>query len=163
MKLGKFAQWFHRKRLNAQVKTFGQLEEGDFVWEVRITKNGEIVTTVYTVEGIETAYDTSFKPLTLRIGLECYYSISGYCTDIFFNNVSIANENFTFECDRRTFYFTVKKLADNFVRIKTMQRNNVADGDKIRDMEKAAENAHNFLDNELKKLKLLSIKDPREK
>ena len=156
MKLGRFAQWFHRKRLDAQVKTFGQLEKGDFVWEVTLKANGEIMTNVYSVEGVERTFDTSFNPLTLRIGLEFYSYLLEYRTEINFISLSQANENFTFQRHNRIFYFTVKKLADNFIRIKTMQRNNVADSDKIRDMEKAAENAHNFLDDELKKLKQLT-------
>ena len=154
MELGKFGQWCYRKRLTSQFKTFGQLQKGDFVWRVDIRSDGKIVKTVYKLDDVQLKRARNFKLKSIQLCLESADEW-GFGIYLDFNDIEYANANFVYRTEKHNrVYFSNEKICDSFIKTKVIQRNNsIEKRDILNDLERAVNNANEFLREELNRKK----------
>ena len=151
MKLGKFAQWFYRKRLTSQFKTFGQLQKGDFVWRVMVLTNGEIKKDIFRIYDIIRYRNRRFVVNSIHITLDYDdFEWGGDDIAILLDDAEYANVNFVYRLRNNkktdTVFFTNEKICDSFIKTKVMQRDkSIEKRDVLNDLECAIDNANKFL------------------
>ena len=156
MKLGKFEQWFYRKRLASQFKTFGQLQKGDFVWRVMVLTNGEIKKDIFRIYDIIRYRNRRFVVTSIHITLDYDdFEWGGDVIAILLDDAEYANVNFVYRLRNNkktdTVFFTNEKICDSFIKTKTLQRDrSTAERDELKDIEIAINNANEFLMEQLK-------------
>ena len=127
------------------MKTFDQLEKGDFIWRVR-TDNGNVVTSLSIVENAVKTASGTFK-------IECNNLIIA----VRYNDV--LRKSFVFEHTDNDVLFTNQSVFDKYVKLKKIEISNKQkekQESNIKDLEAAINGASEFL-----KKKLNSINEVR--